>query len=404
MIEIKFNEKTLKNAVKNNDTETVSKCLKANVIPNACVARQAARKGNIEVLKLFLKAGLPANQCGIDVAATRGNFNIVELLIENGAKFIEYDTLSCVVRNNMDLNCAEVIIENLSPTIKVSALKNALEDCSLDNETDKVKYLLEKGANISEDAVNYAAENANLECLKNLIEAGAKVTDETLKFAVIGGNLEMVNYMLDELNIIPKIEHLLEAAEEAEEAEDENKKNSIKILKTLMIAANMDSVTKSMNRIAAYGNTKKLEIFIEAGANPAQKALECAVRKGLSEMVDFLLEQCKIKPNTEILNIAVQNRDDYKIIALIQAGAKPSQETLENYFFCNTAQKYNDFSLEIAKKIIESGAPISPRAIKCAISCPKPKKLLTLIFENTKRLTVNDICNLLLYITNQDAE
>jgi len=142
--------------------------------------------------------------------------------------------------------------------------KKKLSEAIKNNDLEKVKYLLERGANLRADddfALRWAAVNGQLELVKYLLEQGADLhvwKDWALRKAAENGHLEVVKYLLEQgANL---------------HAEDD----------------------RALQLAAANGQLEVVKCLLEQGANlHAQNdcALRWAAWSGRLEVVKYLLEQ-----------------------------------------------------------------------------------------------------------------
>ena len=126
------------------------------------------KQGDIVKLPEWMKPW-PINSYAVKQAVDRNNLEMVKYLVEKGAEISDDDDDDIVVH-----------------AVKV-------------NNLEMVKYLGKKGAEISDDAVSEAVEKNNLEMVKYLVGKGAKTSENNVIRAVFNNNLEITKYLVEKI-------------------------------------------------------------------------------------------------------------------------------------------------------------------------------------------------------------
>ena len=207
----KILESAVAQAAQNNNLEMVEYLIGKGAKINDSAITHAARNNNLEMVKYLvvslIKKGAKINDSAITQAAKNNNLEMVKYLIEKGA-YIDNNAVAWEAKNNNLEMVKYLMIEkdaNIDDNAVTHAAYSAVAHAAQNNNLEMVKYLveklLEKGPEeISEDAVTHAVQNNNLEMAEYLIGKGAEINDSAVvSQAVENNNLEMVKYWVEKI-------------------------------------------------------------------------------------------------------------------------------------------------------------------------------------------------------------
>ena len=117
-----------------------------------------------------------------------------EIVYENPGKPKKWKAHSVYLGRKYKITI-KVIKRLISEGAKVS--QDAIDWAANNGHLEIVKLLLEHGAKVSQNAIDWAARYGHLEVVKLLLENGEKVSQDTLDWAARNGNLEMVKLLLE---------------------------------------------------------------------------------------------------------------------------------------------------------------------------------------------------------------
>ena len=202
-----------------------------------------------------------------------------------------------IERNN--LKKVKEYLDELPNVDLVSSSYDPITYCPLEYACEKgsmeiVKYLVERGANITDSVLWYASEESHREILKYLLEKGAD-KNKALIAASGAGHLETVKYLLEKgadknkalipasryghLNIV---KYLVENGVNVNITEIVKEKEGDVIWVT--------KVTPLTSACTGYGNMETIEYLVENGANDITNALQIAKHQTFQEdkVIEFL--------------------------------------------------------------------------------------------------------------------
>ena len=130
------------------------------------------------------------------LAAREGHASVVLALLEKGAE-TKVDALYSATSIGHEV-IARLLIER---GVDINALnkynKSALFAASNHNHEDMVRFLLDNGAKVDDEAFIAASRRAGVKVVRLLLDGGAKVNDEALEWASKSGHEVVVRLLLD---------------------------------------------------------------------------------------------------------------------------------------------------------------------------------------------------------------
>jgi ankyrin repeat protein len=175
------------------DTHAVG--MSANMECGQSPLQIACRKGEVGIAMLLISRGaavdmpLKFGSSALQSAAQAGNLEITTLLLENGADVnAQFGHLGCVLECAIRARATDVVELLLKRGANANGAapgkgKTPLQSAVMIDDEPMVKRLLQLGADVNAPAVNrggrtalqWAAENGNLELCQTLLDAGAHV-------------------------------------------------------------------------------------------------------------------------------------------------------------------------------------------------------------------------------------
>jgi len=189
-------DKKLEKAIKLNDFDLVRHFVKDIKISHNAFF-YAVESGNLEIVEYFVEEK-GANIIGnaVERASLFGHLDVVKYLVKKGAKITE-DSLSNSIRSG-NLALVKYFADERNVEVGDYDVTTA---AGIDN-LDIVKYLMdEKGVAIRDNnfSVNVAAARGNLDIVKYLVdEKGVELNDHVVNDAAESGNLALVKYLVEE--------------------------------------------------------------------------------------------------------------------------------------------------------------------------------------------------------------
>lgn len=200
----------------NHTREILDKLIKLGADVNSTtddgftVLQRAVATGNFENVRYLMENGANVNATGsrnstaLLLAVTYGKREILKYLLENGAQVNQPTSsdnlLSLAIRLHNDDNCLEILQllmahgadlngnYHISPLLTAAAMGN----------NKIVKFLMDRGAVITEGPLLVAVSSGHLETVKLLLlDGGFHVNSESLTEAIFRGNRQMVKLLLD---------------------------------------------------------------------------------------------------------------------------------------------------------------------------------------------------------------
>lgn len=154
------------------------------------------------------------NETPIRNAIVSGNLDVVKFLIENGAKIHPWDHSQAnisVIFNDLDV--AKYLVENCGVDIHLDSDLFIRAKSTVWGNFDKIKYLIEQGADIhanSDEALRMASRSGCLNIVKYLVENGADIhanSDEAIKEAYFNNHYKTVRFLI-ESGVNPNVLHI----------------------------------------------------------------------------------------------------------------------------------------------------------------------------------------------------
>jgi len=210
-------------------------------------------------------------------------------------------------------------------------------------DTERVKILLEKGADVNAYCHDHcplglAIEKEYPEIVKLLLENGADADGFDLLCATWKGNKDIVAMLLPEKGVDV---------------------NAMDITTTdpFMPTPLMDTIER--------GNIEIMKILIANGANvnasnyDGQTALDVAIEKGNTEIVQLLMKKGATMDKYFTLSSAIYTKNIEMIKMVIDNGAKVNPNFMDDEFLTPLMDACNTGTLEIVKLLLNAGANIN---------------------------------------------
>ena len=307
--------------------------------------RQAVRAGELSLVIYAVNNGANLNTIGgeaLSTASLEGYFDIVKYLVENGVNVENiYNPLTKAAENG-HLDIVKYLVEN-GADIHIDRdlpLAYATEN----DHYDVVKYLVEKGADvIRARAIESAASNGNFlilqylvensnadlsnvlskadpkfEIVKYLVEKGSNITPQYLLFAASRGTVDAVKYLLERTKDADLNTLLIRAASSG----------NLDVIKYLISLGADVKAQKNLSLLSAVvnGRTNTVKYLVEKGADVQtgeNAALIDASKRGRYEIVKFLVESgADIEAQEgEALKQAIDNGHYTLVKFLVESGA-----------------------------------------------------------------------------------
>ena len=311
----------------------------------------ATEEGNVLIISHFLNEGVEVNsknaagQTPLIVAASSNQIDAVDFLAKHGARLDEMDnngqTALIIAARNGLIEVVDVLLgAGADPNVGIGS--NALVSSAESNQTDVVRTLLLRGANVnSQDdkcnsALHYAAANGNIAMARLLLQKGADINAKGAKgttplmFAAGYNRDEMVTFLISNGACLTL------SNEEG---------NTALMFATFPDEASLQSVISLLNAGA----------FIDSRDNQMMTPLMMAVTKGDVPLVRLLIARganttLTTQKGESILEIAARNKHWEVITALLglQEDTDPEEECNKNEitappsFLINSHQNIQD--------------------------------------------------------------
>ena len=329
---------------------------------------------NVELAKYLLEKRL-VNFKSIVGIPSNGNFEVLKYLLGDEVRNKQGDIIK--------------LPEWIKPcTIESSAITHAAHN----NNLEMVKYLEEKGVNISydDDIVAHAAKANNLEMVEYLVKKGAKIDNNAVAYAAKNNNLEMVKYLVESLienayaddDHDPFIDHneLINGAKAVVQAVKVNNLEMVEYLIGKGAKINHDAVEQAaelknldmidylfkkgasihdhdtVEQAAKVNNLEMVEYLVGKGARFGNIAVSHAAYNNNYKMVDYLLKNIKgTKINDYAVGYVASNKNYKMADYLLEKGANISDDSV--------TQAVEKNNLEMAEYLIGKGANIKNTAV-----------------------------------------
>lgn len=175
--------------------------------------KKAIRMGNMEKLEEAVRDGAEVDLYDLSMAVERGNFDIVKYLV--GEKVVELESRPQKLYGDADMSAWVVIT------------------AAYIGRLDILKFLVENGAPIHDEAIYDAISGGHLDVVEYLVGKGVPIDDGDLKRAASGGHLDVVKYLLgdevkDKKGNILKLPDAIEPAKISNAAIDQARSKEVK--------------------------------------------------------------------------------------------------------------------------------------------------------------------------------
>lgn len=221
--------------------------------PTTSLIRHASYYGHLHIIKYLVEeknTEIPTNSDY--VAATENHFDVVKYLIEHGAEISESTIVIVAQKGNM-----EMVRYLIGKGAKIN--ENAVEMAVLNKHYDIVEYLIEKGARISYPTEKLIIKSGNMDLLKLIIKKLAQqntdLTDDAVEIAAESGNLEIVKYLIDEKQSLISNSVLSYAI----------KSNNIKMVKYFIEEKNFKPSANDVTLASMRGNMEIIKYLVKKG-------------------------------------------------------------------------------------------------------------------------------------------
>ena len=181
----------------------------------------AAHRGNIDIVKLLLDHGANINASekkerttALIEAIEQKHFGVAKYLIDKGADINLEDKYGKTALGHAAIHKNEELVKILVVRGADVNHKSKGEQCILEDacSDDKlfaekatniaiVKYLVERGASVINDAISIVLRKGEFEVAKYLFSKGAPVSNSLLLSAANGRNFEMFKYLVDSMHL-----------------------------------------------------------------------------------------------------------------------------------------------------------------------------------------------------------
>lgn len=142
-------------------------------------------------------------------ACVEGNIKCVKFLVDQVSKSYDLDRALCCAARNGHLEIVKFLVERGANTSVVdddSVLYTAVESGYLNT----VGYFLDRGSIMDIDyALTCAIINRSLEIVKFLVWKGAKISEKVLQRAIVMEHPEVVKFLLEQNQSLPPKEHYI---------------------------------------------------------------------------------------------------------------------------------------------------------------------------------------------------
>lgn len=229
----------------------------------------------------YYVGGDPQKQLKIFKASLEGNsINYQELLLASSREG-ELDIVKFLLNKGVNLQ----------------ADNKPLEAASIFGYSEIVKYLVENGANVTDNALIWASRSGNLELVKYLVDHGANIhanNENSLLTAVVSGYLDIVKYLVERgANFHLNNDNMLILASHY---------GRLEIVKYLVdkganINAENEKNGNALQQASSQGHLEIVKYLINRGAIE-RNALKGAAAYGHLEIVKYLLLSQRIDINT----------------------------------------------------------------------------------------------------------
>jgi ankyrin repeat protein len=128
----------------------------------------------------------------LDIAISKNDLNKIRNLVEHGADVTKVDINYPISFGYLDI--VKYLVEEKGLDIKKANVNEAIKN----NKLEMVKYLVEHGADVKKANLNPFIVTNNLEILKYLVEHGADIKNADINYPISFGYLDMVKYLVEE--------------------------------------------------------------------------------------------------------------------------------------------------------------------------------------------------------------
>ena len=266
---------TLEYAAGTGDLELVNRLLARQVPVSADALEKAIISGNLALVERLLAVGAPMPRNPVDTAAKHGHLALVERLLASGAP-----PVSSMGRFEAAAGGHLSVIKFLLERYPYPSTDYL--DGAAGGQVELVQYLVARQAPASEAALPRAISSGQLTIVELLLAAKAPTSAHALEIAIKENQPEIARRLLAANVPIPRL--ALHQALKAREYE------IARLLLATPIRWKALSTYNIIGVIIGSGQVDLLQRAIEVGFPIDDADVDCAVRKGMLEMIELLLQ------------------------------------------------------------------------------------------------------------------